>query len=76
MQPSKFPRFRYSLFKLITHLLIPFATIPVGILFYYGCTATLPDKDIHTIKTKFVFPNTTVSKFALFTVSIIKTCYR
>ncbi len=49
MQPSKFPRFRYSLFKLITHLLIPFATIPVGILFYYGCTATLPDKDIHII---------------------------
>ena len=49
MQPSQFPRFRYSLFKLITHLLIPFATIPVGILFYYGCTATLPDKDIHII---------------------------
>ena len=49
MQPSKFPRFRYSLFKLITHLLIPFATIPVGILFYYACTATLPDKDIHII---------------------------
>ena len=49
LRPSKFPRFRYSLFKLITHLLIPFATIPVGILFYYACTATLPDKDIHII---------------------------
>jgi hypothetical protein len=49
MQPPKFPRFRYSLFKLITHLLIPFATIPVGILFYYASTATLPDKDIHII---------------------------
>lgn len=49
MKPSTFPRFRFSIFKLITHLLIPFATIPVGILFYYACTATLPDKDIHII---------------------------
>jgi hypothetical protein len=49
MQPSKFPIFQYSIYKLITHLLIPFATIPVGILFYYACTATLPDKDIHII---------------------------
>ncbi len=49
MRPIISYRFRYNLYKLITHLFIPFATIPVGILFYYFSTATLPDKDIQLI---------------------------
>jgi hypothetical protein len=49
MQRSPYPPFRYFIFRLVSHLLIPFATIPVGILFYYFSTATLPDKDIQLI---------------------------
>ena len=49
MQQYPYPPFRYFIYRLFSHLLIPFATIPVGILFYYACTATLPDKDIQLI---------------------------
>ena len=42
-------RFKFFIFKGLTHLLIPFATIPVGILFFYFSTATLPGKDNYII---------------------------
>ena len=41
--------FTYKIYRIISHLLIPFATIPVGILFFYFSTATLPDKDVYII---------------------------
>ena len=37
------------MFKFISHLIIPFTTIPIGILFFYFSTATLPAKDIAII---------------------------
>lgn len=39
----------YKIYRIVTHLLIPFATIPVGILFFYFSTATLPDIDVYII---------------------------
>lgn len=47
--PSSYPPFGYTIFRIITHLMIPFATIPLGIVFFYFCTATLPLKDIEII---------------------------
>ena len=49
MQPSTNHRLKFFIFKVFTHLLIPFATVPVGILFFYFSTATLPDKDVYII---------------------------
>ena len=49
MQPSTINRLNFFIFKAFTHLMIPFATVPVGILFFYFSTATLPDKDVYII---------------------------
>lgn len=49
MKKHKHLKFLYTLYSLLTNLLIPFATIPVGIVFYYFSTATLPEKDINLI---------------------------
>jgi hypothetical protein len=70
MRPIISYRFRYNLYKLITHLFIPFATIPVGILFYYFSTATLPDKDIQLI-----FHGTSVTWPAIATAIITAPAY-
>jgi hypothetical protein len=43
---SQYPPFGYTIYRIFTHLLIPFATIPIGLLFYYFSTATLPTADI------------------------------
>ncbi len=70
MRPVISYRFRYNLYKLITHIFIPFATIPVGILFYYFSTATLPDKDIQLI-----FHGTSVTWPAIATAIITAPAY-
>jgi WD40 repeat protein len=49
MKKSKNSKLLYSLYSLFTHLLIPFATIPFGIVFYYFSTATLSENDITLI---------------------------
>lgn len=49
MQPSKINRLNFFIFKVFTHLMIPFATVPVGVLFCYFSTATLPATDIAII---------------------------
>lgn len=46
---SQYPPFGYTIYRIFTHLLIPFATIPIGILFFYFSTATLPATDISII---------------------------
>ncbi len=46
---TQYPPFSYSIYRIFTHLLIPFATIPIGFLFYYFSTTTLPAADIAII---------------------------
>ena len=49
MQTKAGPQFIFFIYKLLTHLMIPFATIPLGIVFFYFCTVNLPHKDIEII---------------------------
>lgn len=66
MKKHKHLKFLYTLYSLLTNLLIPFATIPVGIVFYYFSTATLPEKDINLI-----FFNQPSSVWAAIVVAIL-----
>mgnify|MGYP003348126904 CR=1 FL=1 len=49
MRKSHYGSMVYFMFRHISLLLIPFFSIPIGIVFYYFSTATLPEKDIHLI---------------------------
>lgn len=60
----------YSVYCLMSYLILPFATIPIGIVFFYFSKLSLSDNDIQII-----FSNSTPLRTTIITSAIVAPIY-